>query len=311
VREPILAVFSGGVSGEREVSQRSAAALAAALREGFPVELFDVSERSIPPGLDPTRHVVVSALHGTFGEDGGMQALLEEAGFAFAGSDAASSRLCMNKTETKKIAASAGVLVPAGLMFDSDSPPLFSRMAETLGEELIVKPNSEGSSIGLHFVAGEAGFKQAMGELTSGQWILERRVRGRELTVGVLQGKALGVVEIIPQSGQFDYQSKYTKGLTHYQWPADLPKEIASRMGQAAETVFRRCGCRDFARVDFMFSDSEGVFFLEINTIPGLTETSLLPKSALCQGIDFVSLAKALVVPAMDRFNAAQGNFVG
>jgi D-alanine-D-alanine ligase len=306
MKEPIIAVLSGGVSGEREVSQRSATALLTALEKSFPVELFDVSERAIPPGLDPNRHVVVSALHGTFGEDGGMQGLLESAGFAFAGSDAASSRLCMNKTDAKEVAASAGVLVPAGMMFDAESPPVFSRVAERLGTDLIVKPNSEGSSIGLHFVAGEADFRQAMGELTVGRWILERRVVGRELTVGVLQGKALGVVEIIPLSGKFDYKSKYTKGLTSYRWPAELPSSSANQMKRMAETVFERCGCRDFARVDFMFSDVEGPFFLEINTIPGLTETSLLPKSALCEEIDFAALARALVTPARDRFIATQ-----
>lgn len=299
---PVIAVLSGGISGEREVSQRSAAALFNALREHADVELFDVGEAAIPKGLNPGRHVVVSALHGVFGEDGEMQTLLEGRGFAFAGSDAVSSRLCMDKTATKRISAAAGVTVPAGLAFSAGSPPDFAALASEFGEDLILKPNGEGSSIGLRFASGEAAYVKALEFLTPGKWIVEQRVSGRELTVGILHGRALGIVEIVPRSGHFDYESKYTKGLTDYRWPADLPDETAREIRRQAEIVFRVCGCRDFARVDFMLSDDGVPFMLEINTIPGLTETSLLPKSALCEGIDFSSLARELAAPAIGRF---------
>lgn len=299
---PIIAVLSGGISGEREVSQRSAAALFEALRQESPAMLFDVHEAAIPAALDPNRHVIVSALHGVFGEDGGMQTLLEEAGFAFAGSDAASSRLCMDKTMTKDRVASKGIRTAAGVSFSADSPPDARTLVSDLGQDLILKPNSEGSSIGLHFVTGEANLREGMASLPAGRWMVEQRVTGRELTVGILQGRALGVVEIIPRSGHFDYTSKYTAGLTDYRWPAELPEKVASEIRRAAETVFSVCGCRDFARVDFMLSEAGEVFFLEINTIPGLTATSLLPKSALCEGIEFSSLAKQLAGPAINRF---------
>lgn len=310
MNEPVIAVLSGGISGEREVSQRSAAALFEALDGDGKAELFDVTEAAIPEGLDPARHVVMSALHGTFGEDGGMQALLEQAGFSFAGSDSVSSRLCMDKTATKERAVAAGVQVAFGLAFSADSPLDSAGIVAGLGEDLIVKPNSEGSSIGLHFVKGEAALRDAVRTLPPGDWIVERRVAGRELTVGVLHGRALGVVEIVPRSGHFDYESKYTKGLTEYQWPADLPEETAGEIRRAAAKIFEVCGCRDFARVDFILSEPGTPFFLEINTIPGLTETSLLPKSALCEHIAFPSLARELVSPAIERFFKAEDKVI-
>jgi D-alanine-D-alanine ligase len=302
VRQPIIAVLSGGISGEREVSKRSAAAVLDALNQHHTAQLFDVDEEALPAGLDPARHVVFSALHGIFGADGGMQKLLEEAGFSYAGSDAASSRLCMDKMATKRVVAAADIHLAPGLVFSAASPPDPARLIEDFGEKLVLKPNSEGSSIGLHLIESESDLRQALAELTAGQWLVEKKVSGREMTVGVLHGRALGVVEIIPHSGHYDYTSKYTKGLTDYRWPAELPEQTSERIRCAAEEAFSLCGCRDFARVDFIFSDRGEAFFLEINTLPGLTETSLLPKSALCEGIDFGSLSKELVAPAVSRF---------
>lgn len=297
-----IAVLSGGISGEREVSQRSAAALFEALRQDHPTELFDVNQAAIPVGLDPERHVVLSALHGIFGENGEMQELLDEAGFTYAGSDAASSRLCMDKTATKRVAGETGVRTAPGLVFPHDHPPEPSRVIAEIGEDLVLKPNNEGSSLGLAFAKGEAELRRELAELSPKAWMVERRVSGRELTVGVLHGRALGVVEILPRSGHYDYASKYTKGMTEFRFPAELSEEVSAELRQIAETVFHACGCRDFARVDFMYSESGEPFFLEINTIPGLTETSLLPKSAQCEGIDFRSLSGQLVASALNRF---------
>lgn len=305
--DPIIAVFSGGVSGERDVSRRSAAAVASALRERYPVELFDVVSRRIPEGIDPARHVVFPALHGVFGEDGGMQELLEHAGFAFAGGDSRSSRLCMNKAATKAVAADHAVPSASGLLFSTDTLPGPESVVARLGSELVLKPNSEGSSLGLRFTSGEAELEAAFAELVEGEWLIKNRVVGRELTVGILNGKAMGVVEILPRSGRYDYESKYTRGMTEFQFPAVLPSEVTDRIRRDAETVFAACRCRDFARVDFMLTPDERPSFLEINTIPGLTETSLLPKSASCDGYDFPALAEALVAPAVERFAYSKG----
>jgi D-alanine-D-alanine ligase len=301
VTRPVVAVLSGGISGEREVSQRSAAAVVAALEQGFDVELYDVASPAIPAGLDPSRHVIFSALHGVFGEDGGMQALLDAAGFCYAGSDAASSRLCMDKAATKVKAVSSGVLAPRDVLFSAEAMPHPGRLLETLGQRVVLKPNNEGSSIGLHFARGEAELQALLPVLSGGRWLAEQQITGRELTVGILHGRALGVVEVIPRSGRYDYESKYTKGLTEYRFPADLPRMLSDRVRRDAETVFQVCGCRDFARVDFMLSEEGEPFFLEINTLPGLTETSLLPKSAACEGMDFRSLARELITPAIRR----------
>jgi D-alanine-D-alanine ligase len=134
---------------------------------------------------------------------------------------------------------------------------------------------------------------------------VEQRIRGRELTVGVLKGAAMGVVEIVSQSGVYDYKAKYTPGSTEYIFPADLEPEVEAKVKDHAEQLFVACGCRDFARVDFLLN-SKRPYFLEINTLPGLTATSLLPKSASCVGLDFEQLATELVQPAIARFSGAK-----
>jgi D-alanine-D-alanine ligase len=136
--------------------------------------------------------------------------------------------------------------------------------------------------------------------------LIEQRIRGRELTVGVLEGRAMGVVEIVSQSGVYDYTAKYTPGSTVYHAPAALEPATASKVTAYAEQLFAACGCRDFARIDFLL-DGETPCFLEINTLPGLTETSLLPKSAACAGLDFEALASALVAPGCARLRAGRG----
>ena len=299
---PVVAILSGGTSGEREVSIRSAKALCKALEEFYPVDLIDVTVDALPRELDSERHVVLSALHGTFGEDGGMQKLLEDAGFSYSGSDSESSRLCMDKTAAKELVAAAGVRSPAGRLLDNSATADPAALISELGASLILKPNNEGSSIGLHFVGGVEELERKLKELPAGEWMIEQRVYGRELTVGILENRALGVVEIVPRSGRFDYESKYTAGMTEYHWPAKLTDQQTAEIRQMAEIAFRACGCRDFARADFMMSDRGEIFFLEINTLPGLTETSLLPKSALCEKIDFPVLAKKLAEPAVKRF---------
>lgn len=310
MNDPKIAVLSGGVSGEREVSKRSAAAVAEALGRSHQVEIFDVLKRRIPEGIDPSTHVVFPALHGVFGEDGGMQELLEKAGFAFAGGGSRNSRLCMNKAAAKAVAAEHDVTSAQGLLFSTDTLPGVGAVIARFGAELVLKPNSEGSSLGLEFVSGEKALASAFENLTEGEWLIEERVCGRELTVGILHGRAMGVVEILPRTGRYDYASKYTSGMTDFEFPAALPNELTSTLRREAETVFAACDCRDFARVDFILPADGRPYFLEINTIPGLTETSLLPKSASCEGYDFQALAEALVAPALERFVRVNGEVV-
>ncbi len=302
---PEIAVLCGGTSSEREVSLGSGKASAAALSRSFPTRIFVVDSASLPEGLEASRHVVFSTLHGTFGEDGGMQSLLDAAGVQYAGCDARSSATCFNKAETKRLVSAAGVRVCEGRVFTQETAPGARALLEELGAEIVLKPNCNGSSVGLRLVGGVEELEQALGGLVSGEWIAERRIRGRELTVGVLNGSAMGVVEIAPKSGLFDYTSKYTKGLTEYLVPAPIPEEQASRVRGAAESAFRACCCRDYARMDFILSSGGELFFLEINTLPGMKDTSLLPMSARCRGLDYTALVRELVSPALSRFKAA------
>ncbi len=302
---PIIAVFCGGTSAEKEVSLGSGRACALALARNFPTRLFEISENALPAGLDPERHVVFSTLHGTFGEDGGMQSLLDAAGVEYAGCTAEGSAVCFNKQRTKKAVAAAGVNVCAGHQFSTDRMPDAAELVASLGEKLILKPTCNGSSVGLHVIESAAQLGEVLSRLPAGDWLVERRVFGRELTVGVLGGKAMAVVEVAPKSGLYDYTSKYTKGMTEYLAPAPLPDEVTRFVQAMAERAFAAAGCRDYARIDFMLSGKNEPFFLEINTLPGMKDTSLLPMSARCVGLDFTALVRELVAPALARFSAA------
>jgi D-alanine-D-alanine ligase len=299
---PVVAVFAGGTSAEREVSSGSGLACALALARSFPTRFFNVTADALPEGYDPARHVVFSTLHGTFGEDGGMQALLDAAGGAYAGCGAASSRLTMDKTLTKETVAKKGVRVADAVVFDAGSKPSAADVARRLGVRVVVKPNNEGSSVGLKVVDDMAGLESALGAVTAGRWLVERRIDGRELSVGVMGGSAMGIVQISPKGGVYDFASKYTKGMTEYTAPAPLDDKLAATVRAAAESAFAACGCRDYARADFILSAQDVPFFLEINTLPGMKETSLLPMSARCAGLDFTALVREMVLPAVERF---------
>ncbi len=303
--ELVIAVLAGGTSAEREVSLGSGKAVAQAMAYSHPTQFFTVDTDALPAGLDPSRHIVCSTLHGIFGEDGGMQRLLDSAGLHYAGCDAPGSDLCFDKWRTRQTVSAVGVQVAPGRHFNAAGKPAPAALAAELGEQVVLKPNRQGSSVGLQIVTSKVGLEIALGGLRQGDWIAEKRILGRELTVGLLRGRAMGVVEIAPKSGIFDYTSKYTKGLTEYYAPAQIAEETAVQVRQIAETAFASCGCRDYARIDFMLSNDGELYLLEINTLPGMKETSLLPMSARCVGLDFVALCRELVAPAMERFQPA------
>jgi len=299
---PNVAVFHGGTSAEREVSLGSGKACADALAKHFTVELFDVTTNAIPAEVRADRHVVFSTLHGTFGEDGGMQRLLDAAGIHFAGCDAVCSELTMDKTRTKDAARAKGVQAAEGMLFHASRKPSLEDVLARFGDSVVVKPNDQGSSVGLCIPQTREQLSRALDGIAEGNWLIEPRLVGRELAVGVLNGRAMGVVEIRPKSGVYDYTSKYTKGMTDYLAPAPFDAATTDRIRRNAEIAYAACGCRDYARVDFIFSERDGLFLLEINTLPGMKETSLLPMSARCAGLDFSALVKEMVEPALARF---------
>lgn len=301
---PLITVLCGSASEECEVSRVSGRGFAQALEGSLPVRLVDLPANYLPDDLDPAETVIFPALHGTFGEDGQLQALLEARGFAYAGSDAAASSLCMNKIATKAAVAGAGFAVARDITFQSATPPSVDDIVALLGPDSVIKPMDKGSSVGLHLIRGAGHLELVLDGLSPGAWMAETFLQGREMTVGILDGQAMGIVEIVPIDGVYDYQHKYTAGATEYRFPAAIPEECAARIRTSAEKAYQLCGCRDFARLDFILSEDGIPYFLEINTIPGLTPTSLLPKSASCLGLDFPALARRMVAPAIQRFHA-------
>ena len=299
-------MLGGSDSAERAVSLVTAQAIAGALKEeGFAVDFFDLPGRVLPEALDPARYVVFPALHGGWGENGGVQAALESQGFAYAGCGPYASRLCMDKVEAKRVLAAAGLPVLPHIIFTGERPSAASSLMAKLGAAIIIKPIAEGSSVGLRRAANRRDLEAALEGLSPGRWMAEPWVRGREVSVGVLAGRALGVVEIRPKDGaSYDFEHKYTAGMTEYLFPAPLDATLTEQIQQAAAGAFAACGCRDFARVDFMLPSEGGCVILEINTMPGCTPTSLLPKSASCCGYTFSKLIRAMLDPALGRFAA-------
>ena len=301
-----VAVLYGGPGVEREVSIVSGDAVIEALESRYEVVPCLLDDASLPEGIAAADTVVFPIVHGTFGEDGQLQALLDEAGIEYAGSDSGASRLCMDKAAAKKQAFNLGIPTPKSFTFDGAHAPLADAVIEKLGTSLVVKPMDQGSSVGLHFAEHRSALGVTLSQIHSGNWLIEERIRGRELTVGLLDGKAMGVVESVSASGVYDYEAKYNSGTTEYHYPAELGGELTSRIKGYAEQLFETCGCRDFARIDYLLDD-DVPYFLEINTLPGLTSTSLLPKSASCVGLDFLALVDRLIAPAIARYSKRKG----
>ena len=302
---PTIVVLCGGTSNEREVSLRTGASLMKGLEPTCKVELIKLDEDALPQDLHPDKHVILPALHGAFGEDGMLQSMLESRGFAFAGSASEASKLCFNKTASKARVEKSGVDVVQHLDFEGGSAITVDEILAITGDGWIIKPVCSGSSVGLYAGNGVEELERILPELSKDcTWMAEKHIRGMELTVAVLDGEALETVEIEAASGIYDYTHKYTPNHTTYHCPARLKGNLQSSIRQLAKGAFYACGCRDFARVDFMLSENGTPYFLEINTMPGMTETSLLPKSAAGVGIDFNNLCKRMIEPAVGRFQA-------
>lgn len=301
---PEIVILCGGCSEERDVSLRSARAVEKALTAFYTVKLMALESNAVPASLCPDTQVIFPVMHGSYGEDGQLQAELEARGFAYAGSDARSSEQCMRKQACKRLAKAAGVPVLEARMFEHPAQVQVDEVIQALGASLVIKPEDSGSSVGLHLPEGEAALRACIEGLDTRRWMIEPRFSGRELTVGLLDGEPLGVVEIVCEGGVYDYAHKYQPGQTRYEYPAALDETTSEALRAASRSVFEACGCRDFARADFLLNAREGFIFLEINTIPGLTDTSLLPKSASCFRLDFRTLVRRMIEPAIRRHSA-------
>jgi D-alanine-D-alanine ligase len=287
-----VAVLKGGISAEREVSLVSGAAVADGLRmAGYDVLEMDVTsaEFTLPADIE----AVFIMLHGTFGEDGGAQARLETLGIPYVGAGVEASRIAFDKLLTERVLREADVAVP-------QSEVLQAGQARTLPLPVAVKPPREGSSVGCHLVFDESDWDGALAEaLTHDEQVLVQRfIPGREFTVGIVEREVLPVIEIVPQSGWYDYAAKYEADTTRYVVPAEVSAEKTAEMQAMALKTFDVLGARGFGRVDFRMTPQGELFVLELNTIPGFTSHSLLPKASCAAGIDFPSLCSRIIQTA-------------
>ena len=317
-----VAVLMGGRSSEREISLRTGRGIAQALRNlGHDVAAVDAANgRLLPPGdeeraalptaaLEPAAEfalarpevlagadVVLIALHGAAGENGTLQALLDLTGRPYTGSGVLASALAMNKAMAKRLFEHAGIPTPPWQLLAPDATAAEVDVEALGGFPLVVKPNEEGSSVGLTIVERSATLPQALSSAGAlGEILVERFIEGRELTVAVLGEQALPIVEINPRGGLYDYESKYTAGASEYTCPADLPPDTAERVRELGLRAARVLGCRGVVRVDFRLDPRGESHCLEVNTVPGMTPTSLVPMAARAAGIEYDQVVQRML----------------
>lgn len=299
LREKRIGVLMGGLSAEREVSLKTGGAILKALRKrGYRAGKVDVG-RDIARDLRRRRiEIAFVALHGRGGEDGTIQGLLESMTIPYTGSGVLASAMAMDKKISKWIFASQG-LPTAPFTVLSEKPPSGGRWPISgLKPPVVVKPTCEGSTIGVSLVKKAGDLRAALNRAfrCGPEVMVEAYIPGRELTVGVLGDRALPVVEISAAGGFYDYKAKYDSGTTVYEVPASLPASLAARLQKMAVKAHAALGCRGGTRVDFRLTPEKRPFMLEVNTIPGMTETSLLPKAAREAGMEFEDLVEWILL---------------
>lgn len=284
-----VALLYGGVGSEREISLRTGAAFERSLeRIGCEFKAFDFDANTVAGLLAYQPDVALIAMHGGLGEGGPLQGLLECIGVPYTSSGVLASSLAMDKGRTKDVLRSRGVPTP-------DWTLLYDRSAALPAElsfPLVVKPPLEGSSVGVELVDDEPGLRRGLDEVfkLSDCALVEARVVGRELSVGVMDGELLGIVEIRPAEGRYDYEAKYQRADTSYLVPAPLQGATEQAVARCALAAWEAVGCRGVGRVDVMLDHEERPWVLELNTVPGMTESSLVPKMAAARGWSFDEL---------------------
>lgn len=296
-----ITVLYGGPSSEREVSLKSGAAVASALESlGHDVHRVDLKPDDLS-ALDRPADMVFIALHGAFGEDGKLQAILEQRGIRYCGSGSAASALAMDKVAAKCRFIEWQVPTPA---FDVVTADRIDRVLESRTPPVVVKPVAEGSSVDCCIAPDGASFRSLLAELTARypRCLVEQYIKGVELTVGILGDEALPPIQIRTRRSFYDYQAKYIDNDTEYLFDIDLPKSVIERVQALSVRAHQALGCRDFSRVDWMIDgQTHEPYALEVNTIPGFTDHSLLPKAAGRVGLDFAALCQRIVDLACQR----------
>ena len=299
-----IGVLMGGDSTEREISLRTGAGVHRALLEkGYDAVAIDWTPRSDLPALlrRDGVEVVWNALHGTYGEDGCVQGLLECARIPYTGSGVLGSALAMDKVLSKTVFEKEGIPTPPWKVAGRDGDP--SSIARWSGYPVVVKPSREGSTVGVTIVRDEKDLAAAVGEAHGhhGVVMIERYIPGREASVAILDDAVLGTVEIRPKSGFYDYRAKYLTGDTEYLVPAPFPAEVERAACEASLKAHLSLGCAGHSRVDLRVQESGEVWVLEVNTLPGFTETSLVPKIGRHAGMDYGTVVERILFSAALR----------
>jgi D-alanine-D-alanine ligase len=296
-----IGVMMGGLSREREISLKTGKAILKALTEkgydAWPIDVGrDIAETLIKQKID----CAFLALHGRFGEDGTIQGMLELMRIPYTGSGVLASALANHKIMAKKLFIYEKIPTPSYEVFHRDEIEKDPLRTVSLPFPLVVKPAREGSTIGVSIVKTKEGFVQALKEASKHdeEILVEECVKGKEITVGILEDIPLPIIEIAPKSGFYDYHSKYTKGETEYIIPARIPREKYLYAQEISLKAFRVLGCSGCARVDFMTDEDGNAYVIDVNTMPGMTETSLLPQAASYAGISFGDLVERILLGA-------------
>ena len=337
-----IALIVGGISSEREVSLTSGRAVLKALREiGHNVKVIDpiygdkkVSEeiifRDLVSGEYPTKDamekllkesrrkvidcvnselfndtdIAFLGLHGKYGEDGRIQSLLDLRGIKFTGSDVLSSAVAMDKNVTKMIFRNYGIPTADWIVISNKDEINTKDILSRINLPFVVKPNDEGSTVGLTIVKNEDDIKSAieLGFKYTDKIMIEKYVKGRELTVSILGNTAYPLIEIKPKEGFYDYLHKYTKGMTEYICPAELSEEISGIAQNLALKAYQSLGCSVYSRVDFLLNSEDELYCLEVNTLPGMTALSLVPKAVQAKGMGFNELIENIIGLSLNKY---------
>ena len=300
-------MLMGGWSAEREVSLTSGKGVAEALRERGWTNVTELDmNRDVAARLaELNPDIVFNALHGTPGEDGTVQGMLDLMGVPYTHSGLETSVIAIDKELTKMVLVPHGIRMPAGQVIESEM--VFS--ADPMDRPSVLKPVNEGSSVGVAIVTADGNYGSPIGRDVPGPWhefdelLAEPFIRGRELTVAVLNDEPLAVTELKPKAGFYDYAAKYTDGLTVHVCPAEVPDDIARSMMDMAAKAHRLLGCKGASRSDFRWDDERGeagVYLLEVNTQPGMTPLSLVPEQAKLKGISYGELVERLIGEALE-----------
>jgi D-alanine-D-alanine ligase len=300
-----IVVLMGGWSAEREVSLMSGAGVADALESlGHSVTRLDMDSNVAVRLAEARPDLVFNALHGTPGEDGSVQGMLDLMGLAYTHSGMVTSVIAIDKVLTKQALVPHGIPMPGGRVVKSAD----LHDADPLARPYVLKPVNEGSSVGVAIVTAEGNYGNPIARDATGPWqdfdelLAEPFVRGRELTTAVLGNVALGVTELRPRSGFYDYDAKYTEGMTDHIFPADIPDAITAACKRIALEAHRLLGCKGCSRADFRWDDErgeDGLFLLEVNTQPGMTPLSLVPEQARHSGMSYPELVQRIVDEAL------------